>query len=192
MKYFSSICCHWLVAAALLGLSYPASAIFDVDNNVLESGYGKGMKGAVNDSLFYTIGGGMVISQPPSSNNMQKIGMGINWNSDLMCGNFDIDTTVKNQLNGITSGFQDMMGSVISGATGAVASLPAMIIQRANPGLYELLTNGVLQANASFDKARLNCQNMSKKWGIMHFQTSGRRLRLVKSLKVLCPTPRTR
>lgn len=165
MNYFSSICCHWLVAAVLLGLSYPASAIFDVDNNVLESGYGKGMKGAVNDSLFYTIGGGMVISQPPSSNNMQKIGMGINWNSDLMCGNFDIDTTVKNQLNGITSGFQDMMGSVISGATGAVASLPAMIIQRANPGLYELLTNGVLQANASFDKARLNCQNMSKKMG---------------------------
>ncbi len=56
-----------------------------------------------------------------------------------------------------------MMGDVISSATGAVASLPAMVIQRANPGLYELLTNGTLQANAYFDKAQLNCQAMSKK-----------------------------
>ena len=38
-----------------------------------------------------------------------------------------------------------------------------MVIQRANPGLYELLTNGTLQANAYFDKAQLNCQAMSKK-----------------------------
>ncbi|WP_049602312.1 integrating conjugative element protein, partial [Yersinia similis] len=82
-----------------------------------------------------------------------------------MCGNFNLSTTVKNQLNGVTDGFKNMMGDVINGATGMVASLPAMIIQRANPGLYELLTNGVLQANAAFDKAQLNCQSMSKKMG---------------------------
>lgn len=38
-----------------------------------------------------------------------------------------------------------------------------MVIQRANPGLYDMLTNGVLQANVSFDKAQLNCQNMAKR-----------------------------
>ena len=38
------------------------------------------------------------------------------------------------------------MSSVIQSATSAVASLPALIIQRADPGLYNLLTNGVLQA----------------------------------------------
>lgn len=146
-----------------LAVSLPARAVFDLDNDVISTDSSKGLKGAVNDNLFYTIGGGTVISQPPSNNNMEKLGMGISWNSDLMCGNFDLDTTVKNQLNGATSGFKDMMSNVITGATGAVASLPAMIIQRANPGLYELLTNGVLQANVSFDKAQLNCQNMSKK-----------------------------
>ncbi|WP_137512974.1 integrating conjugative element protein, partial [Escherichia coli] len=41
--------------------------------------------------------------------------------------------------------------------------LPAMAIQRANPGLYEMLTNGVLQANVAFDKAQLSCQNMSRR-----------------------------
>lgn len=50
-----------------------------------------------------------------------------------MCGNFDISTTVKNQLNGLTDGFRNLMSNVISSATGAVASLPAMVIQRANP-----------------------------------------------------------
>ncbi|MDX6877988.1 integrating conjugative element protein, partial [Klebsiella pneumoniae] len=72
-------------------------------------------------------------------------------------------TTVGNQLNGVTAGFKNLMSEVIQNATGAVASLPAMAIQRANPGLYEMLTNGVLQANVAFDKAQLNCQNMAKR-----------------------------
>lgn len=117
-----------------LAVSLPARAVFDLDNDVISTDSSKGLKGAVNDNLFYTIGGGTVISCSPSNNNMEKLGMGISWNSDLMCGNFDINTTVKNQLNGATSGFKDMMSNVISSATGAVASLPAMIIQRANPG----------------------------------------------------------
>ncbi|EPW9636230.1 integrating conjugative element protein, partial [Yersinia enterocolitica] len=152
-----------LAGAVLLVLNQPALAAFGITGEEANVGYGKGMKGAVNDNLFYSIGGGTVISQPPSSNNMEKMGLGISWNNDLMCGNFDLSTTVKNQLNGATDGFKNMMGDVINGATGAVASLPAMIIQRANPGLYELLTNGVLQANVAFDKAQLNCQTMSKK-----------------------------
>ncbi|CAM5450298.1 hypothetical protein SSTU70S_06963 [Stutzerimonas stutzeri] len=57
-----------------------------------------------------------------------------------------ITTTLQNQLNGITNGFQTIMSNVIQNATSAVASLPALIIQRADPGLYNLLTNGILQA----------------------------------------------
>ncbi|WP_205625009.1 integrating conjugative element protein [Pantoea rwandensis] len=128
----------------------------------LSSG-GASVSGAINDGLFYSIGGGSVISPPPSRSNMSRLGLNSGWSSDLMCGNFDLKTTVGNQLNGVTSGFKDLMGNVIQGATGAVMSMPAMAIQRANPGLYEMLTNGVLQAGLSFDKAQLNCQNMSKK-----------------------------
>ncbi|HAP0245561.1 TPA: integrating conjugative element protein, partial [Escherichia coli] len=51
-------------------------------------------------------------------------------------------------------------------------SLPAMVIQRANPGLYDALTNGVLQANVAFDKAQLNCQNMAKR--MMEFSDSSK------------------
>lgn len=147
--------------AGMMAFPQPAVADFSVQRN--DIGYGANAAGAVSDKLYYTIGGGTVLSQPPSRSNLQRMGMSLGWNSDLMCGNFDIKTTVGNQLNGVTSGFKNLMGDVIQGATGAVASLPAMAIQRANPGLYEMLTNGVLQANVAFDKAQLNCQNMAKR-----------------------------
>ncbi len=124
---------------------------------------GDAVGNAVSDGLFYSIGGGSVISQPPTTNSMQLLGLKAGINSDLMCGNFDIKTTIGNQLNGLTSGFKDLMGDVIQGATGAVSSMPAMIIQRANPGLYDMITNGVAQAGLSFDRSKLSCENMSKK-----------------------------
>jgi len=142
--------------SAIMPLSLP-----QVNDSAL--GYGKSVNGAISDKLFYTLGGGSVISQPATRNNMKKLGISAGWSSDLMCGNFDLKTTVANQLNGVTDGFKNLMGDVIQGATGAVASLPAMVIQRANPGLYDALTNGVLQANVAFDKAQLNCQNMAKR-----------------------------
>ncbi|TYP16533.1 integrating conjugative element protein [Xenorhabdus doucetiae] len=127
-------------------------------------GYGADVSGAVSDTLFYTLGGGSVISQPATRRSPAKLGgLEIGWSSDFMCGNFDLKTTVGNQLNGITEGLKNLMSEVIQGATGAVASLPAMVIQRANPGLYDMLTNGVLQANVAFDKAQFNCQNMAKR-----------------------------
>ncbi|WP_420497564.1 integrating conjugative element protein [Xenorhabdus griffiniae] len=133
-----------------------------VNNSVL--GYGADVSGAVSDTLFYTLGGGSVISQPATRRSLTTLGgLELGWSSDLMCGNFDLKTTVGNQLNGITAGFKNLMSEVIQGATGAVASLPAMVIQRANPGLYDMLTNGVLQANVAYDKAQFNCQNMARR-----------------------------
>ncbi|WP_369675068.1 integrating conjugative element protein [Klebsiella pneumoniae] len=120
-------------------------------------------RGAVDDLLYYQIGGGEAVMPPPVRRSPSPLSVGIGWNADMMCGNFDIGTTVRNQLNGITDGFQQLMGNVIQSATGAVASLPAMIIQRANPQLYDLLTNGVLQGRLDFDKSLLNCQKMAEK-----------------------------
>ncbi|ECE6019976.1 integrating conjugative element protein [Salmonella enterica subsp. enterica] len=120
-------------------------------------------QGAIADALYYQIGGGSVITPALTRRNTQLLNVRAGWNADLMCGNFDISTTVRNQLNGVTEGFQDLMGNVIQSATSAVASLPAMIIQRANPQLYDLLTNGVLQGRVDFDKSQLTCQKMAEK-----------------------------
>ncbi|ECD9611742.1 integrating conjugative element protein [Salmonella enterica subsp. salamae] len=128
-----------------------------------DDNYGINQQGAIADSLYYQIGGGSVITPALTRRNTQLLNMQVGWNADLMCGNLDINTTIHNQLNGVTDGFKDLMGNVIQNATSAVASLPAMIIQRANPQLYDLLTNGVLQGRIDFDKSQLSCQKMAEK-----------------------------
>lgn len=71
-------------------------------------------------------------------NNMQSIKIGAGWSSNLICGDMNLETTLQNQLNGATNAFQQIMGDVINNASSTVASLPAMILQRADPALYNL------------------------------------------------------
>ncbi|WP_245853349.1 integrating conjugative element protein [Pasteurella oralis] len=130
-------------------LSQPISATSYVQGTVL------------SDRVFYQIGGGAAIMPPPSRKRPHELAIGVGWKANLMCGNFDFKTTIKNQLNGITEGFKDLYSNIIQSATGAVASLPAMIIQRANPQLYDILTNGLYQAKLDFDLLKTSCEEMS-------------------------------
>jgi integrating conjugative element protein (TIGR03755 family) len=125
--------------------------------------YGVHHRGSViGDEVLYSIGGGRAVSMGPVGQ-MRSIGVGIGWNSNLICGNMSITTTLQNQLNGISNGFQAIMSQVIQNATAAVASLPALIIQRADPGLYNLLTNGILQARLDFDRSKLTCRAIAER-----------------------------
>jgi integrating conjugative element protein (TIGR03755 family) len=135
---------------------FAARAAFAEPLNVETSG------SVIGDDVLYSIGGGNAVNMGRAGS-MQSIGVGVGWNSNLMCGNMDLSTTLQNQLNGATDGFRNIMSSVIQGATGAVASLPALIIQRADPGLYNLLTNGILQARVDFDRSKASCTAIAAK-----------------------------
>ncbi|MNZ41730.1 hypothetical protein D3C78_592860 [compost metagenome] len=126
--------------------------------------YRLGVNGEVlDDRVLYTIGGGSAVGSPSTLYRPSGLGVGLSWQANLMCGNMSLETTLENQLNGLTNGFQQIMGSIVQNATQAVMSLPALIIQRANPGLYELLSNGVLQGRIDFDRSKLTCQAMAQK-----------------------------
>ena len=120
----------------------------------------------IGDDVLYSIGGGRAVSMG-GAGNMQSIGVGVGWNSNLICGDMSITTTLQNQLNGITNGFQTIMSNVIQNATSAVASLPALIIQRADPGLYNLLTNGILQARLDFARSKMTCRAIANRMADM-------------------------
>lgn len=151
---------HSLLLSTLL-LCGTASAELTLDKTgVSASG------SVIGDDVLYSIGGGRAVSMG-SAGQMQSLTVGAGWNSNLICGDMDINTTLKNQLNGITNGFQSIMGNVIQSATSAVASLPALIIQRADPALYNLLTNGILQARLDFDRSKLTCRSMAEKMADM-------------------------
>jgi len=121
---------------------------------------------ALDDELYYQLGGGEPITRPSSNRaSTIQLGVGASWNADLMCGNFDMSLSVEQQLNGIAGAFQDIMGNVINSATGAVASLPALVIQKVNPALYDLLQNGVLQASEEFQIAKTSCEDIVEVMG---------------------------
>ncbi|AOA05096.1 integrating conjugative element protein [Pseudomonas sp. ChxA] len=129
-----------------------------------EGDYRLGTQGEVlDDRVMYTIGGGSAAGSPSSLYRPNGLGVGASWRANMMCGNMSLTNTLQNQLNGFTEGFQQIMGSVVQNATQAVMSLPALIIQRANPGLYELLSNGVMQGRIDFDRSKLTCQAMAEK-----------------------------
>lgn len=128
---------------------------------MLGAGFSSGVVHATDQTFYYGIGGGEPISRPASNRNSTiRVGGDVAWNTDLMCGNFDMSVSVSEQLAGIKGSFSDLMDNVISAATGAVASLPALVIQRVNPALYDLLQNGVLQASEEFQIARTSCEEL--------------------------------
>ena len=116
----------------------------------------------LSGALGYEIGGGYISDPPTRINTVPILELGAGWDLNMQCGEFDPRVTVSNQLNGITQGFRDMMDNIISAATGAVASLPALAIQRANPGLYDMLQQGILQGKMDFEWAETSCEEMSK------------------------------
>jgi hypothetical protein len=91
-----------LLAAMVLACA-SASAQTSVNQNGVQH-----QGSVIGDDLLYSIGGGRAVSMTPASA-MRSIGVGVGWNSNLMCGDMSISTTIQNQLNGLTNGFQTIM-----------------------------------------------------------------------------------
>jgi len=117
-----------------------------------------------DDGLFYYLIGGGAPILPPASTGTETVTIGgsVEWGTNLICGDFDPFITVTNQLNGVTEGFQRMMSNVLQAATAAVASLPGLILQRANPGLYDLMQNGILQGKLDVEFAQTSCEAITR------------------------------
>lgn len=111
--------------------------------------------------FIYQLGGGSALGNGATNrDNTIVLGGSAGWNTDLMCGNFDINLSIQNQLNGVSGAFQNLMDNVINAASGVVASLPALALQRLNPALYDLLQNGILQASEEFHLGQVSCEGI--------------------------------
>ena len=127
---------------------------------------GAALPAPADDELLYRLGGAEPIGLGPSARaSTLRLGVSAEWNSNLVCGEFDVAHSVRQQLNGVSGAFQDVMGNVVETAQGVVASLPALAIQRLNPGLYDLLQNGVLEAGQEFRVAKLRCDEIADDMG---------------------------
>jgi len=107
---------------------------------------------------YYEIGGAEPVS-PPANPSVVSVTLG--GSADLKlgysCGKFDPLAAVTHTLNDIAHGVDDMMNAMVAAA---IAALPAMIRQRANPGLYDLFQNALLQAEETLQLATKSCEQM--------------------------------
>ena len=114
------------------------------------------------DSLwYYEIGGAEPVSVPANPavvsvtlGGSAQLGLGYS------CGKFDPVAAVTNTLNDIGAGVDNMMAAMTAAATSAIAALPALILQRANPGLYDLFQNALIKAEETMQLATKSCEQM--------------------------------
>jgi integrating conjugative element protein (TIGR03755 family) len=118
---------------------------------------------ARSSDWYYKIGGAEAISAAANRNvTTVTLGGALDLGLGYNCGNFNPVLGVTNILNNVKSGAEQMMQQMVTAATGAIASLPALILQRANPGLYDLFHNALLRAQATISLATKSCEQMQQ------------------------------
>ncbi|WP_101757271.1 integrating conjugative element protein [Oceanicoccus sp. KOV_DT_Chl] len=119
------------------------------------------LEAPTNDSLFYyKIGGGRDIAIPPSLN-ITTIDLSFNGQaSALSCSGFDPMVAIESSLDNLRNGVDNAVNAIELAATAAIANLPGYILQKANPGLYDLFQNALLRANESFSLATKSCERI--------------------------------
>lgn len=110
---------------------------------------------------YYEIGGARAVSPPPNPHHTRVT---VNASADLRlgysCGVFDPVLSVSNILEQVSQGAERMVDAMVLAAQAAIASLPAYILQRANPGLYDLFQNALLKAEETVNLATKTCEQM--------------------------------
>lgn len=110
--------------------------------------------------LYYRIGGGRHISIPPSLT-ITTINLSASASlSALNCGKFDLGTSIEASMNDLSRGVDNAINAIEAAASAAIANLPGYILQKANPGLYDLFQNALLRAQESFSLATKSCERM--------------------------------
>ena len=123
------------------------------------SGQEYGANIGYGDAAVYELGGAVPIkSFQGFSGRTVEASLRFGLDGDLQCGNFDISTSIGDQLGNAESAARQMMSNIIGSAQGVVASLPGLILQRLNPSLYDMLTGMMAEAGIGFRMARANCE----------------------------------
>lgn len=126
------------------------------------SHYTHAAKAPTEDGLwYYEIGGAEPVSVPANPSVVSvTLGGSAQLGLGYSCGKFDPVVAVTNTLNDIGAGVDNMMNAMMAAATSAIASLPALILQRANPGLYDLFQNALIKAEETMQLATKSCEQM--------------------------------
>lgn len=139
----------WVLGAALvLSAAPPASAAV--------------LTGASDDGVWYYEIGGARANSPPANPRMTpvRIGGSLDLRLGYSCGKFDPVAAVTHILDDIKRGVDQIFETMVLAAKAAIASLPAYILQRANPGLYDLFQSARVKAEELVNLTTKTCEQM--------------------------------
>ena len=124
--------------------------------------YNSNVPSPADSPLYYSIGGGDVVPDPPSMSDSISVsisGLGaMNYN----CGLFNRNASIANALNGAKQTGMNMFNNAVNSAEGAVMEMPAYLIAKANPSLYQLMQNGLFSGFGDFDLGLKSCGQMQQ------------------------------
>ena len=112
-------------------------------------------------SLYYKIGGGRNISQPAVLDTQTvRLDASANYGLGYQCGIFNPRVAIKDSLNDIKESFSGIERSIVRNATSAIAQLPMYFLARANPTLYNIFNNNIIEAHNQLRVSTKSCETM--------------------------------
>lgn len=113
-----------------------------------------------DNQWYYLIGGAKSSGRIGTVNTRVTIGGTAKFGLGYSCGKFDPTFSISNLLDDVKQGAEDTYNAMVGAARSAVASLPALVLQRANPGLYDLFQNATIRAEEQFNISYKTCEQM--------------------------------
>ncbi len=110
-----------------------------------------------DSSLYYRMGGSSPAARSANPSAVAThIGMGGNLRLNYSCGKFDVGLSWSTLMNG----FSQLGTQVTQAVHAGIAALPLYVLQRAQPGLYELFQTYAKKADVSVAAALQTCEQM--------------------------------
>jgi integrating conjugative element protein (TIGR03755 family) len=111
------------------------------------------------DRFYYQIGGASDFS-PPAAYYAAPIDLSVQANMGLghQCGLYNPALSLSNTLNDLQDSVNNLTEAVIANATGSLAEMPMYFLALANPTLYNLLNNSLINAHTLIDASVKSCQ----------------------------------
>ena len=123
------------------------------------NGYSAPVANSNNSQFYYEIGGARSISLPPNVDvKTQSLNGSFEYGLGYSCGNFDPTLGLSNILNDLQGAGNSLINGAVGAVTAAIGSLPALIMQRIDPGLYDLFQNALIRAEATLSLANQTCE----------------------------------
>jgi integrating conjugative element protein (TIGR03755 family) len=108
-----------------------------------------------NSSLYYRMGGGTPMGGPLNGR-QTALRLGFNSRANYSCGKFDVGLSWGNLMNS----FANLGTTVSAGIQAGIAALPLYVLQRAQPGLYQLFQNFSQKADVLVASSLRSCEEM--------------------------------